>query len=373
MDAVRGKGVLAVEQSSDLRVRLLRLSGVMLVVGLALSAGVVAWIAYVLHGLTTDIATSQSSVPSAVTRVLPTGTDILDHPQVIMVRYSSGVSRTAAVLVSTVPDRRLVAFLTLPPSTSLGTSEPLGSYSTPDAIKALKSDRITVTHVALIQPQKIAPLVDALGGVTVHNPLDFTVQTKLGANVHFPRGEDRLDGQRAALYVEAATTNEHLETASAALLAGVVRGMVTDVPVGRIRGIADAMAGSVSSDLSDADVLGLVEMRLRGGELLQCRAFRGEPLTEAANQQAIERFLGVPGATGGRCTARHVNATTGAPPTAIVNVVRHYGWKLFGVLALMLSTFALVAAGVLVTHWPRPVRRPQASPPPPLTWPPSGA
>jgi hypothetical protein len=341
----------------------------MLVVGLALSAGVVAWIAYELHGLTTDIAASQASVPSAVTRVLPTGTDILDHPQVIMVRYSSGVSSTAAVLVSTVPDRKLVAFLTLPPSTLLGTSAPLGSYSTPDAIKALKIYRITVTHVALIQPQKIAPLVDALGGVTVKNPLEFTMQTTLGANVHFPRGEDRLDGQRAALYVEAATTNEHLETASAALLAGVVHGIVADVPVGRIHTIADAMAGSVSSDLSDADVLGLVEMRLRGGELLQCRAFRREPLTQTVNHEAIERFLGVPGATGGRCTTRHVNATTGAPPTVIVNVVRHYGWKLFGVLAVMLSALALVAAGVLATHWPRPARRPQASPPPPLTWP----
>lgn len=344
----------------------------MLVVGLALSAAVVAWIAYELHGLTTDIATSQSSVPSAVTRVLPTGTDILDHPQVIMVRYNSGVSTTAAVLVSTVPDRRLVAFLTLPPSARLGTGQPLGSYSTPDAIRALKTDRIRVTHVALIHPQRIAPLVDALGGVTVDNPFDFTVQTTLGASVHFPRGEDRLDGQRAALYVEAATTNEHLETASAALLAGVVRGMISDVPVGRIHTIADAMAGSVSSDLSGADVLGLVEMRLRGGELLQCRAYRREPLTEAVNHQAIDRFLGVPGATGGRCTARRVNATTGAPPTVIVNVVRHYGWKLFAALAVMLSALALLAAGVLATHWPRPARRPQASAPPPLTWPPSG-
>src|SRR5262249_8412729 len=219
-------------------------------------------IAYELHGLTTDLSTSQSSVPPAVEQVLPAETDILAHPQVIMVRYSSGVSSTAAVLVSTVPDRKLVAFLTVPPSAGLATGENLGTYSTPDAIGALKGDRINVTHVPLIQPRKIGPLVDALGGVTVDNPLDFTVQTTLGATVHFPRGKARLDGQRAALYVEAATTQEHLETASAALLAGVVRGIVSNVPIGRIRSIADAMAGSVSSDLSDADVLGLVEMRL---------------------------------------------------------------------------------------------------------------
>ena len=361
------------EHGGDLRVRLLRLSGVMLVVGLVLSAGVVAWIAYELHGLTTDISASQSSVPSAVTQVLPAETDILAHPQVIMVRYSSGVSTAAAVLVSTVPDRKLVAFLTVPPSARLATGQLLGSYSTPDAITALKGDQIDVTHVALIQPQKIAPLVDALGGVTVNNPLDFTVQTTLGASVHFPRGKNHLDGQRAALYVQAATTQEHLETASAALLAGVVRGMVSDVPIGRVRSIADAMAGSVSSDLSDADVLGLVEMRLRGGELLQCRAFRREPLTEATNHQAIQRFLGVPGATGGRCTSRHVDATTGAPPTAVVNVVRHYGWKLFAALSAVLAALALIAAGVLAARWPRPARRPQATPPPPLSWPPSGA
>ncbi len=360
------------ERGGDLRVRLLRLSGVMLVIGLALSAGIVAWIAYELHGLTTDISTSQSSVPPAVKRVLPSGTDILAHPQVIMVRYSSGVSTTAAVLVSTVPDRKLVAFLTVPPSARLAGGQSLGSYSTPGAITALKGDRINVTHVALIQPQKIAPLVDALGGVTVDNPHDFTVQTTLGASVHFPRGENRLDGQRAALYVQAATTNENLETASEALLAGVVRGMVSDVPIGRVRSIADAMAGSVSSDLSDSDVLGLVEMRLRGGELLQCRAFRREPLTQATNRQSIDRFLGVAGATGGRCTSRHVAATTGAPPTAVVNVVRHYGWKLFAAIAVILAALALIAAGVLATRWPRRARQPSPTPPPPLSWPPSG-
>jgi hypothetical protein len=340
-------------------------------VGLTLSACAAGWIAYELRGLTQDISTSHSSVPTAVNDLLPPGTDILDRPQVILVRYTSGISRTAAVLVSTVPDRKLVAFMTVPPSTSVH-GAPLGGYSTPDAIKAFDAEQIHVTHVALIEPEKVPLLVDRLGGVTVDNPLDFTVRTRLGATVHFPRGKDRLDGQRAALYVHAATTNEELETASSAVLGGIVRAMVSDAPVGRIHSIADAMASSVSSDLSTADVLGLVELRLRGGVVLQCHAFRRTSLRAPAVHTAVERFLGGTGYTGGPCSAREVSSKT-SPPEVVVNFVRHYGWKLFGGIAAILSLLALTAAGVLAARWPRTARQPQTTPPPPLTWPPPGA
>ena len=104
--------------------------------------------------------------------------------------------------------------------------------------------------------------------------------------------------------------------------------------------LANSMALIADGGHNLSDVLGLVEMRLRGGELLQCRALRREALTGAVNEQAIQRFLGVRGATGGRCTARRVSPTTGAPPTVIVNAVRHYGWKLFAALAVVLGALA---------------------------------
>ena len=58
-----------------------------------------------------DISQSRTQLPVHVEiRRSPPTTGVLDHPQVTLVRYSSGISAGAAVLFSTVPDR------TSPPS-----------------------------------------------------------------------------------------------------------------------------------------------------------------------------------------------------------------------------------------------------------------
>src|SRR5205823_2555429 len=161
-----------------------------------------------------------------VRRVLPAEHNILDRPQVTMVRYTSGVSRAAVVLFSTVPHQHLAGFLTMPPSTSVeGTA--LNDLSSAAALRAFASAGIEISHVALIRPQDVGSIVSTLGGVTVINHTAFSVATGEGTEVEFPAATLRLNGQQAGLFVEAATTNERLETASVDLLRGIVHGILT--------------------------------------------------------------------------------------------------------------------------------------------------
>src|SRR6476646_4004185 len=193
-----------------LLVRFIQASALLLVAALCLAAVALGWAALVLRGLSDDISRSQARLPAPVRAALPADAGILEHPQVTMVRYSSGISAGAAVLFSTVPGRELAAFLTLPPSTQVNGS-PLHDLNTRQAIGALRAEGITVDHVALIDPARVGPLVDGLGGITVDNKTTFVALTPDGRELRFDRGKLNLDGNRANAYIEAATTREQLE------------------------------------------------------------------------------------------------------------------------------------------------------------------
>src|SRR4051794_27808354 len=210
------------EADDRLLVRLIQVSTVLLVVGLCIAGLVLGWVAYELRGLSDDISQSQARLPAPVRAVLPSDAGILDHPQVTLVRYSSGISAGATVLFSTIPDRDLAAFLTLPASTHVNGS-PLTDLNTSKAIAALRAEGIRVDHAALIDPARVGPLVDGLGGITVDNKSTFVALTPDGRELRFDRGKLQLDGDRAGAYVQAATTREDIEAASDAVLAGVVQ------------------------------------------------------------------------------------------------------------------------------------------------------
>jgi LytR_cpsA_psr family len=338
------------EAGDRLLVRLIQVSAVLLVVGLCMTAVVLGWMAYELRGLSGDVSRSQARLPAPVRAVLPVDAGILDHPQVTLVRYSSGISSGAAVLFSTVPDRDLAAFLTLPPSTQVNGS-PLDDLNTPHAIGALATEGITVDHVALIDPARVSPLVDGLGGITVDNKTAFVALTADGRELRFDRGKLNLDGDRAKAYVEAATTREQLEAASVAVLAGIVHKVLAPAGFQRMQTMGAALADSAATDLTDADVVGLVELRLRGGAALQCQVPRNTPIAE--QQATVDQFLGRAANPGSPCRVHRVDGAQLAPPVAVVRVVQHYGWHLFVAASLLLLLLATIAAAVLVMHWPR--------------------
>jgi hypothetical protein len=320
-----------------------------------------------LRSLSGDISQSRSRLPATVSVVLPKNTNVLSQPQVTLVRYTRGVSRGAAVLFATVPDRHLASFLVLPPSTVVDGSE-LGSLPVPDAIAALRAERIPVTHVALIDPDRVPALVDELGGVDVVNRIPFDVQDSNGATVRFPSGVIPMDGRKAGLYVEAATTQEPLEIASSALLSALVHELLQPTGFDQVQSVGSAFAGAASTDLTPADVLGLVDLRLRGGSAVQCRLPRKTEL--ASSTAAVDAALGTSTRISPPCHRRPLDSTGPTPPVAVVRVVQHYGWRLFIASAAALGVLAALVAVLLAARWPR-ARSPRQSAWPPLA-PPAG-
>jgi hypothetical protein len=339
-----------------LQARLVQVSVSMLVLGLLIAACVLAWIAIELRNLSGDISESRARLPASVGAVLPKNTSILSDRQVTLVRYSRGVSQGAGVLFSTVPDRHLVGFLVLPPSTIVHGS-PLSSLSTGDAIRAFHGDGIPVSHVALIDPEKVPEIVDRVGGVTLVNRTPFAVQDTNGRTVNFPAGPLRLGSRNAALYVQAATTQEPLETASSTLLAALVHALLQPTGFDQLQSIGGAFADATSTDLGPSDVLGLVDLRLRGGSAVQCRLPRGQQLT--AWRALVAAALGESSTVPLPCHRRPLQPSGAAPPVAVVRVVQHYGWHLFMGGAIALCALAALIAGLLAALWPGRRNRPR--------------
>jgi hypothetical protein len=332
-----------------LRARLVQVSAIMLVAGLAIAACILAWVAVELRNLSGDISESRARLPATVSLVLPKNTNILSDRQITLVRYSKGVSQGAGVLFATVPDRQLAGFLVLPPSTTVHGS-PLSSLSTPAAIRAFRADGVPVSHVALIDPDKVPEIVDRVGGVALVNRIPFAVQDVNGRTVDFPAGVLHLGSARAALYVQAATTQEPLEAASSALLSSLVHALLQPTGFDQLQSVGGAFADATSTDLGPSDVLGLVDLRLRGGSVVQCRLPRQQQLT--AWRPALDAAIGDSSDISKPCHRRPLESSGGAPPVAVVRVVQHYGWQLFMGGAVALGALAALIAVLLAARWP---------------------
>lgn len=337
-----------------LRARLVQVSAIVLVAGLAIAACVFAWIAIELRNLSGDISESRARLPTSVSVVLPKDTSILSHRQVTLVRYSKGVAQGAAVLFATVPDQRLAGFLVLPPSTGMHGSE-ISALSTPDAIRALQAQHIPVSHIALIDPGKVPEIVDRVGGVALVNHVPFTVQESNGQTFQFPAGVIHLDGPKAALYLKAVTTRESLEAGSAALLSAVVHALLQPTGFDQLQSIGTVFAHAASTDLRPADVLGLVDLRLRGGSVVRCRLPRAQQIS--AWGSIIDATLGNSTAIPAQCHRKTLQSSGAAPPVVVVKLVQHYGWHLFMGAAIACGALSALIAGLLAARWPRSRRR----------------
>ncbi|HET7428803.1 MAG TPA: hypothetical protein VFJ66_05080, partial [Gaiellales bacterium] len=209
---------------------------------------------------------------------------------------------------------------------------------------------VPVSHVALIDPAKVPEIVDRVGGVSLVNRVPFAVQDSAGNTVDFPTGELHLGGRKAALYVQAATTQEPLEAASSALLAALVHALLQPTGFDQLQSVGGAFADATSTDLGPSDVLGLVDLRLRGGDVVQCRLPRGQELT--AWKPAVDAVMGNSDTIAPPCHRRPLESTGAAPPVAVVRVVQHYGWQLFLGGAVALGALAALVAILLATLWP---------------------
>ncbi len=360
-------------------VRGVQVGALVLILLLSVAAVGAALTAYELRGVSGDVQQAQSHLPEAVGSRLPASSGMLDNNQVTLVSYASGIARGTAVLFATAPSHKFSSILSVSPGVRVGSAPhrkrlerkrclrnpsrclnprfrtvkgtPLQSMTVTQAISALRSAGIPVTHVALIDAKSIGPLVEAVGGITVVNRAAFTTTSADGLPVHFAQGTLRLDGPRSAAYVHAATTRESLDPAENAALVGIVHAVLAPSGVSQLAATGKALARATATDLTTADVLGLVDMRIRGGDLVQCRLTGPGNLADPRLQSVVDQALGRVATTGPACQARTLPAATVVPPVLLVKAAQHYGWQLFVGIAVVLSAIAIVLAAILRAHW----------------------
>jgi hypothetical protein len=333
------------------------LTGGLLVGVLAAGAAVCVWLALEYHWFSSDVAKSRARLPATLQSSLAPSQNVLNQPQVTLVRYKSGTSTGGAVLFSTNPQTKVVSFLTIAPVSTLGGRE-FRDYSTPQLIDALKRQAgITVRHVAIIDLTNVGALVDGLGGIRVNNPAAFTVPVAGGQTWSFAKGPLQLDGPHAVAYLRRDfLTGNALGQAGVTVLKGIVHRVLEPSSVGSLQTTGTALATSTATDLSDADVVGLVYLRLDGGTGMECGLPPRQELTSSTGSATLRAFLGQsPGQTSAAgCTARPIVSKVFLPPKGVVKLVQRFGWSAFLAAAGLMLALMLALGSVLILRSRRP-------------------
>jgi anionic cell wall polymer biosynthesis LytR-Cps2A-Psr (LCP) family protein len=334
------------------------LTGGLLVGLLAAGAAVCVWLALEYHWFSSDVAKSRARLPATLQSSLAPSKNVLNQPQVTLVRYTSDTSTGGAVLFSTNPQTKVVSFLTIPPVSTLGGRE-LRTYSTSQLIDGLKQRAgITVRHVAIIDLTNVGALVDGLGGIRVNNPAAFSVPVSGGQTWSFANGPLKLDGPHAVAYLRRSIlTGDALGQAGVTVLKGIVHRVLEPSSVGSLQTTGTALATSTATDLSDADVVGLVYLRLDGGTGMECGLPPREELTSSTGSATVQAFLGQsPGQTSAAgCRARPIASKVFLPPKSVVKLVQRFGWGAFLAAAGLMLALMLAVGSVLILRSRRPV------------------
>jgi cell envelope-related transcriptional attenuator-like protein len=359
-----------------------QVGSLVLVALLSVAAAVSAVTAYELRSVSGDVSEAESHLPQTLGSRLPSSGGMLDTNQITLVSYGSGLAKGTSVLFATAPGHKFSSILSISPGVRIGSGahivlmkppscvrhpkrcshakaryhtvagSPLKGMTVTQTITALRNAGIPVTHVALIDANNVGPLVDAVGGITVVNTTPFMGTSAGGEPVRFARGTLHLDGVQAAEYIGAATTRESLDAAENAALIGIVHAVLAPTGVEQLEATGQALAKATATDLTTADVLGLVEMRVRGGTLVQCRLVGPGNLSDPRLQGVVDQALGRTATQGPTCSTRHLSAAAVVPPVLLVKAAQHYGWQLFVGIAVVLAALAIILAAILKARWP---------------------
>jgi len=289
----------------------------------AVGAGASIAIALYYHGFSTDVP--KASLPAAVDAVLPAPAGTLDASQITLVRGSGTPASGGVVLLRTVPDAETTALLSIPRSAVLA-GEPVSRLGTPGLVRGLRATiGLGVSHVAIVDLSHVSP----------------------GA----ARGDQ--SEQRALRDV----VGQALAPTS-----------FTQLPATR-RTIADT-----ATDLTAADLLGLVWTRLDDRREVQCAVAEHQAIDSTEGRAIAAAFLGRGGSERvAACRGRSIAPAAFVPPKAAVVMVQRFGTWVFVVIAavaMLMSVgtsrlFARIRFGAAAT----PVSLPGAARPGPAAVP----
>ena len=326
--------------------RLSLVFGAVLVIGCAAVVVVVSVVlAMRYERVAADLDASAAELPRGVRSVLSPSAGTLDHAQVTLVRMTGRSASGGALLVRTDPAQESTAYLGVPPSASVA-GVPIRGQAVPELIRRLYYDvDIPVAHVALVDLASIGRLVDALGGIEVHNPRPFHVWMSSSLSWRVPQGIVHLDGRHTVVYLAQGDPHTHRhDAAQERVLTAIVGHALNAGGISQLEHTAAAVSASAATDLTPGDVIGLVWARVETRHLVECTAPQRQPLETTMAHQIIRSFLSQTAPAAG-CQTRKTSPPTFLPPKSAVALVASYGRWAFVATAILA---ALLMAGLVV-------------------------
>ncbi len=302
------------------------------------------------HRFSADIQRSEAPLPATIRASLPPSKGTLDSPQVTLVRGSGGLASGGLVLFRTVPGKGTTAFLSVPPSAVLD-GQRVSRQSIPKLMHVLRAALgIQVSHVAVINLGNVSRLVDGIGGIRLRNPAEVELPVSPSRTWRFPAGTLRLDGPHTAVYLrQGAPDSEQRDRAERRVLRAIVGHALEPTSVSDLQATGTAVAHSAVTDLTDADVLGLVWDRLQSRHVVQCTLPENTPAESGTGPGTVAGFLAPDAsARAAGCNAAAIAATPYLPPRAVVVIVQHYGTSVFVFVAAAAVLMAIAMAALFV-------------------------
>jgi LytR_cpsA_psr family len=316
------------------------------------------------HRFSAEIHRSEAPLPATIRAALPPSRGTLDAPQVTLVRGSGDLASGGVVLFRTVPEEGTSAFLSVPPSTILN-GRRVSRQPIPGLVGTLRTRLgIHVAHVAVINLGNVSRLVDGIGGIELRNPAEVELPVSPTTTWRFPAGTLRLDGPHAAVYLrQGAEGSEQRDRAERRVLRAIIGHALEPTSVGDLQATGTAVAHSAVTDLTDADVLGLVWGRLQSSHVVQCTLPESTAAESGRGPGIVAGFLAPDAsARAAGCSSSAVAPASYLPPKTAVVIVQRFGAAAFAVVAAAAIAMALAMAALFVRMRVRAPARPPRRP-----------
>ncbi|WP_323678976.1 LCP family protein [Exiguobacterium indicum] len=232
---------------------------IMLLIALVLVVGIGGFIGYTYYQVDQTVKKIQSPVKN-------TGDKVVEEQKPVSVlllgvdQRPGERGRSDSIMVMTLnPTRNESRLISIPRDTKVdivgkGTNDKINhaySFGGPEmAIKTVeKFLNIPINYYAEINMEGFTSLVDAVGGVTVNNDIDFTV-----SGTHFPVGKVNLDGKSALKFTRMRYEDPRgdfgRQMRQREVIAQVANKLSSDVSVSNFNAIMDVVGKNAQTNVS---------------------------------------------------------------------------------------------------------------------------
>lgn len=185
----------------------------------------------------------------------------------------STVSRSDVNMIVTVnPTTKKILMTSIPrdyyvPLASFGVKDKLthaGIYGVEESMETLENlFGVEIDYYARVNFTSLINMVDALGGITVNNPQEFT---SYHTHDYYPAGQINMDGDTALEFVReryglSGGDNDRVKNQQRVLTAMLEKAMSPAI-ITNYSSILDAVSGSFVTNMSSADIQKLIQMQL---------------------------------------------------------------------------------------------------------------